>query len=77
MIIYNPRFTARVHQSPCRDCSDRVVGCHDTCGQYADFKAKIAEEKEAVKAAYEPIRKTNDYVVKEAMKNKARARYKK
>lgn len=24
-------------QAPCRNCSDRVLGCHGTCIQYNDY----------------------------------------
>lgn len=24
---------------PCKDCPDRVLGCHDTCEKYQEFKA--------------------------------------
>lgn len=30
-------------KSPCKNCSDRVLGCHGTCERYADFKLRIEE----------------------------------
>lgn len=25
-------------QAPCKDCPDRVVGCHSTCEKYIEFR---------------------------------------
>ena len=25
---------------PCKDCTDRKLGCHDKCSKYQEFKAK-------------------------------------
>lgn len=27
-------------QAPCKDCPDRVPGCHSACEKYAAYKAK-------------------------------------
>lgn len=26
------------YDSPCKDCNDRVLGCHSTCTKYKEFK---------------------------------------
>ena len=31
---------------PCKDCTERSIGCHSTCGGYKDFTKKIANDKE-------------------------------
>lgn len=31
-----------VHQSPCKDCADRFLGCHSTCESYAEFQKEIS-----------------------------------
>lgn len=31
--------------SPCKDCKERHLGCHTGCKKYAEFKAKIEENK--------------------------------
>lgn len=37
-------------QSPCKDCQNRRVGCHDTCYLYKEFRKKkdrqITEERD-------------------------------
>lgn len=68
-MIYNPRKVARKPVCPCYECPDRFAGCHSTCGLYAEYKAKIAEEKTAASAAYAPLWMANDYEVKEKRKN--------
>ena len=30
-------------KSPCKDCPDRVLGCHGTCERYAAFKQRLEE----------------------------------
>ena len=32
--------------SPCKDCKDRYIGCHDKCVLYAEWKAEIERVKE-------------------------------
>ena len=29
---------------PCKDCTDRNLGCHSTCGQYIRFKQEKEQE---------------------------------
>lgn len=29
------------NSAPCRNCSERYVGCHDECVKYLDFKQEI------------------------------------
>lgn len=29
--------------SPCKDCTDRCIGCHSTCGDYAIYKQKLED----------------------------------
>ena len=30
-------------RSPCKDCPDRFVGCHNVCEEYRKFKEKANE----------------------------------
>ena len=32
-------------ESPCRDCADRVVGCHSNCERWAAYRVKADEAK--------------------------------
>lgn len=32
--------------APCKDCTERYVGCHNGCSKYAEYKATIQENKE-------------------------------
>lgn len=29
----------------CKNCKDRIVGCHSTCRDYKEYKEKLAEIK--------------------------------
>lgn len=30
-------------KTPCRDCKERVLGCHATCQKYIDWKKEVDE----------------------------------
>lgn len=36
-------------QSPCLKCEKRVIGCHDTCTEYQEYKDKLNEWNEKVR----------------------------
>lgn len=33
-------------ECPCRDCKERVLGCHSICLRYAEWSRKNEEERE-------------------------------
>lgn len=34
-------------KSPCKDCLDRYVGCHERCSKYLAYKAEREAERQA------------------------------
>lgn len=36
--------------SPCKNCTDRCIGCHTTCGDYAIYKQELEHRRTEVKA---------------------------
>ena len=42
------------YNSPCKDCSERYLGCHDRCPKYASFKMKNKEIEKKRKEYYRP-----------------------
>lgn len=38
-------------QAPCKDCKDRIVGCHAKCEKYLQFKEENIEESKKIKSA--------------------------
>ena len=43
-------------KAPCKDCPDRVVGCHGTCTKYQEFRKQLDAENVAQrKALYERV----------------------
>ena len=35
-------MTFKLHEeNPCRDCTERHVGCHGKCSKYTEWKAKV------------------------------------
>jgi len=39
--------------SPCKNCTDRCIGCHTTCGDYAIYKQELERRRTEVKAENE------------------------
>lgn len=33
---------------PCKDCNDRVVGCHDRCESFCNWKKSETEKKDKI-----------------------------
>lgn len=55
--------------SPCKDCTDRCIGCHSTCGDYAIYKQKLEENRakqNAMNAEYEFRKQTKAVITREA-----------
>ena len=38
----------RTPEAPCKGCEERQVGCHASCGKYAEFRKKRDEYNEIV-----------------------------
>ena len=36
--------------APCKDCTDRIVGCHSTCLRYIDWQKWNTQQKALAKA---------------------------
>ena len=45
--------------APCKDCGDRVIGCHSTCDKYRQF---VNERKEYVQKVKACRRKDREYI---------------
>jgi len=35
--------------SPCKNCTDRCIGCHTTCGDYAEYKQELERRRTKIK----------------------------
>ena len=53
-------------RSPCKDCADRICGCHSTCEKYMAF----ADERRQISAAKLKYNEEQDFFV--YMNRKAR-----
>jgi hypothetical protein len=47
---------------PCKDCTDRVLGCHSTCQKYMEAKAKNSVTSEAIHKEKNGLDDYGDYV---------------
>lgn len=52
--------------APCKDCADRICGCHSTCEKYMTF----ADERKQISAARLKYKEEQDFFV--YMNRKAR-----
>jgi len=41
--------------SPCKECSDRCIGCHSTCGEYAEYKQELERRRHDIKLESESV----------------------
>lgn len=41
--------------SPCKGCTDRCIGCHTTCGDYAEYKQELERRRYDVKLESESV----------------------
>ena len=48
--------------APCRDCSDRTVGCHATCEKYAKYKKDMDKLRHELRKKMNEERATESYV---------------
>lgn len=39
--------------SPCQNCTDRCIGCHTTCGDYAEYKQELERRRTEAKTESE------------------------
>ena len=64
-------YTA-MKQPPCKDCTERKIGCHGKCERYKAFKEYHEAEKQ------QKIREGNaaDYFIESALRNRKRRRMK-
>ena len=54
----------------CKDCNDRVLGCHDVCDRYKEEKLQAEKKKEKVLQAKANDKLYRDYHAKAVMKSK-------
>lgn len=40
-------------KSPCMNCEDRCIGCHTTCGDYAEYTRELDRRRKDMKAENE------------------------
>lgn len=56
--------------APCKDCPNRVVGCHSTCEQYIKYK----EEQESVRRSRRAESEKHVYAIQSIMERKRKRR---
>lgn len=49
---------------PCKECTDRVVGCHGTCQKYKDAKAQHKTKFDRIKKAKREEDSVDDYKIR-------------
>lgn len=36
-------------KNPCKDCTERVLGCHGTCEKYRGYRKELEDQKEKIR----------------------------
>lgn len=57
---------------PCRECTDRAVGCHSVCQKYLEAKAKRSEIVRAILKVKKVEDGIDDYKIRAIEKTKQR-----
>ena len=57
-------FVRRYIDAPCKNCSDRFVGCHSTCEKYILFRKNGLTDFIERKKTYKTERMLEDYTVR-------------
>lgn len=48
--------------SPCKYCSDRVVGCHGVCKDYNDWSLENKAEKKQIEETKNPLVTSSSFI---------------
>lgn len=59
----------------CKDCKDRVLGCHSTCERYIKDKERYLKEKEMIEEAKRGEKEIDNYEHKRLSKCRKRYKY--
>ena len=61
-----------IRNAPCRECTDRYLGCHDDCARYREYKKNSEDIKNKQKQDTEPAKflKCESYNRKMAVKKR-------
>ena len=49
--------------SPCKDCADRIPGCHSQCDNYKEWQAIKEERKNKVQKARENMKVLDEFLI--------------
>lgn len=47
--------------NPCRDCTERIVGCHSTCNRYSEWSAEHKRQKDEIRRKRDELNCVNNY----------------
>lgn len=51
-----------MYNSPCKGCTNRIVGCHSTCRDYNEYKVNHEWELELIRREKQKELIANDYI---------------
>jgi hypothetical protein len=60
MYVHRAFVTPNI-EPPCKDCPDRVVGCHSKCEKYKSYKRNNTEAKKDIVDRYKGARAAENY----------------
>lgn len=71
-----PRIIYPRPNPPCKNCANRLVGCHASCEKYTLFHEEREKQKTELRREYVGKIVAEDYEIKEKLKNKKLSRRK-
>lgn len=57
-------------QSPCRNCTERVLGCHSECDLYLTFRRALDRYNELYREQRTKESQVDDYLIKQMEKRR-------
>ena len=49
------------NDNPCRDCTERIIGCHSTCNRYSEWSAEHKRQKDEIRRKRDEHNAVNNY----------------
>ena len=54
--------------APCKDCTDRILGCHSLCNKYKEFKERVDSTNTMIRDSKKIYKMHSDYVLEQKEK---------
>ena len=63
--------------SPCKNCTNRKVGCHSSCDRYKDWHGEYSKRKNKIRESADLQRKLDDFAIQSVMRKRKNNKWRK